>query len=93
MGPAISGLPHVLARFSIRLMLPTADRYEAVSSMDYRTGSEQEAAVSGDAVSAPADRSEAAGGVGEAELALDQEEAPEMLPPELQRLAELEDAS
>lgn len=93
MGPAISGLPHVLARFSIRLMLPTADKYEATSSLEYRTGGEEEADVSGDALSAPTDRPDAAGGVGEVEPPVDQEEAPEMLPPELQRLAELEDAS
>lgn len=90
-GPAICGLPHLLARFSIRLMLPTSDKYQAINSLDHRSEREGEVAGSSADTSAPTDRSELAGGLGEVEPAEEPVEVLEMLPPELQHLAELEE--
>lgn len=93
-GLAISGLSHLLARFSIRLMLPTSDKYEAVNSLEPEAEPEYEAGGgSGAETNVPTERSEVAGAAMEAEPADVQENLMEMLPPELQHLAELEEAT
>lgn len=93
-GLAISGLSHLLARFSIRLMLPTSDKYEAVNSLEPEVEPEYETGGrSGTDTNVQTERSEVAGAAVEAEPADEQGNLMEMLPPELQHLAELEEAT
>lgn len=92
-GLAISGLSHVLARFSIRLMLPTSDKYEAVNSLEHREDKEDEMAGSSADASALTERPEVSGVAVETEPADEQTDAMELLPPELQHLAELEETT
>ncbi|KAL8447867.1 hypothetical protein Emed_004162 [Eimeria media] len=93
-GLAISGLSHLLARFSIRLMVPTTDKYEAVNSLEQET-TEQDAelhAPSADSHHPFSEKSEDPGVAVESEPQEEPEVSLEMLPPELQHLAELEEA-
>ncbi|KAL8438579.1 hypothetical protein ACSSS7_000113 [Eimeria intestinalis] len=92
-GLAISGLCHLLARFTIRLMVPTTDKYEAVNSLEQEA--EPDADLAGpSADSNPiSDKSEVAGIAVESEAPDEPEVSLEMLPPELQHLAELEEAT
>ncbi|OEH77256.1 pre-mRNA cleavage factor Im 25 kDa subunit 2 [Cyclospora cayetanensis] len=91
-GTAIGGLSHILARFSIRLRVPTADKYEAASFLENKIEPDAEGAWTGTDIAEAADRSEAAVAAGETNQAPEAVEDLEVLPPELQHLAELEEA-
>ncbi|CDI87420.1 mRNA cleavage factor-like protein, putative [Eimeria praecox] len=90
-GLAISGLSHLLARFSIRLMVPTLDKYEAETSMEDKTEPETEDAT----VTVDVNEAIAQPGAGDPQGGTQpppaREEDLELLPPELQHLAELEE--
>ncbi|KAL8270770.1 hypothetical protein Esti_005325 [Eimeria stiedai] len=92
-GLAISGLSHLLARFTIRLMVPTTDKYEAVNSLEQQTEPDAELAGPSTDSNPLSDRSEVAGLPVEPEAHDEPEVSLEMLPPELQHLAELEEAT
>ncbi|CDJ27976.1 mRNA cleavage factor-like protein, putative [Eimeria mitis] len=88
-GLAISGLSHLLARFSIRLMVPTLDKFEAETSMESKTEQETEG-IRAELNDTPA-RPEGPGVQAGTQPTPHREEDLELLPPELQHLAELEE--
>lgn len=92
-GIALSGLSHLLARFSIRLMLPTSDKYEAANSLGHEAESAGNVAEPGADTGSPTEKPEIACGQGDTELCDGMDDLVETLPPELQHLAELEETT
>ncbi|KAL8425669.1 hypothetical protein Efla_003989 [Eimeria flavescens] len=90
-GLAISGLSHLLSRFNLRLMVPTTDKFEASKSLEQEAEPDDETIGPSADSSLPIDRLNAA--CGALEATGEPEETMEMLPPELQHLAELEENS
>ncbi|CDJ50120.1 mRNA cleavage factor-like protein, putative [Eimeria brunetti] len=88
-GLAISGLSHLLARFNIRLMVPTLDKFEAESSMGNKTDPESE--IFKEEIDEINSRPDAAGLHSGTDPTTGREEELELLPPELQQLADLEE--
>ncbi|KAL8453837.1 hypothetical protein Emag_001645 [Eimeria magna] len=92
-GLAISGLSHLLARFTVRLMVPTTDKYEAANSLEHEAEPDAELAAPRADSHPFSDRSEVAGVAVDSEAHDEPELCLEMLPPELQHLAELEETT
>ncbi|CDJ42354.1 mRNA cleavage factor-like protein, putative [Eimeria tenella] len=91
-GLAIGGLSHLIARFSIRLMVPTLDKYEADTSLEHKGEAGLDDLGTSFDIHELEEQPDVAGGHSEAKPALENDGELEMLPPELQHLAELEEA-